>query len=193
MMDAKNLYPEGFSIQFSHMTLLQTPLVNENPRKRSTAGPIKYYYVNYRRSSRSEHPVTAESYDSQRDVYLLGDAFRNLLTEVRSERLSSRSKLVNLLTSQQPFTGLEFLTPLIVKMAHPYPERRPSASQALSKLKELHRSTGRVRKNVSPPRLFQSGAVPRAEEEDTIASESVWDMAESGYRGLKELVGSLWN
>jgi len=123
MMDAKDIYPEGFHPQ---RTFLTVDARRRAPVRRRHQVPFpKYYLIDFGLSTRSH---TAEGKDGQDktvpefenakrydpfkvDIYTLGNLYKNdLLSKYR---------------------GLSFLAPLVNRMTSKEPTDRPSAAEAL--------------------------------------------------------------
>lgn len=137
MMDAKDMYPEGFHPQRTFLTLDASRWA---PVRRRYQAPFpKYYLIDFGLSERflqeeGTRMVTGEDGQDQSvpelsatkpydpfkvDIYTLGNVFKTELV--------------------LKYRGLSFLTPLIDRMTSMVPTDRPSATEALALLQNCQK------------------------------------------------------
>ena len=157
MMDADEMYPEGFHpvkvMQKRDFSGWATYI------PRSVAG-VRYYFVDFGISVHlpeedRQHFVTGnkgrdqdppelsgtDPYDPFKlDVFIIGNMFRKELCDV----ISVFSRLFKKLTNLQKYTNVEFLRPLISRMAVKDPEQRLTAQDALREWSEIRKTISTV-------------------------------------------------
>lgn len=146
------MFPQGFH------PIVQTRLPDVSGRApvlSRSAVPVKYYYIDFGISTRftsdaprlvvgtlgldEEPPELSDSipYDPFKlDVFMIGNLIRRSLYDVRVS-LNFRRPL-NL--SEQKFSNLTMLEPLMNQMSHEDPARRPSAAEAHQQFKVIRRN-----------------------------------------------------
>lgn len=164
MMDASALYPRGFH------PILQASLPDissDAPVLSRAAAPVNYYFIDFGISTRftsdapsrlvvgswgldGEPPELSETvpYDPFKlDVFLIGNLMRRQFCDVRIFALYTSSLLTN--TSAQVYSNLTMLEPLMNRMVHQDPTRRPTAAEAHQQYKAIRRSVSPLYKHWS--------------------------------------------
>ncbi len=155
MMDASALFPRGFH---PILQLSLPDISSDAPILSRAAMAINYYYIDFGISTRItpdspsrlvvgswgldwEPPELSETvpYDPFKlDVFLIGNLMRRQFCDVCISALYILSLLTSML--EQKYSNLAMLEPLMSRMVHQDPARRPTAAEAHKQFQAIRRS-----------------------------------------------------